>query len=127
METTFHICYGSYEWLVVPFGLTNAPATFQWFMNDIFHNLLDICVIIYLNDILIYSEDMTQHWAHVKELLHRLHANGLFAGAQKCEFHKDTAEYLGFILSPNGLHMAHTGCRAKYSWQSIMSVSWWYS
>ena len=93
-KTTFHTCYGSCEWLVVPFNLTNAPATFQWFMNNIFHDLLDICVIVYLDDILIYSEDMTQHWAHVKEVLRRLRANGLFAGAQKCEFHKDTVDGL---------------------------------
>ena len=106
-KTTFHTCYSSYEWLVIPFGLTNAPATFQQFMNDKFHNLLDVCVIIYLDDILIYSEDMLQHHVHVKEVLRRLRAHGLYTGAQKCEFHKDTVEYLGFVLSPDGLHMAN--------------------
>ena len=60
-KTTFHTRYGSFEWLVIPFGLMNAPATFQRFMNDIFHDLLDICIIIYLDNILIYSEDMSQH------------------------------------------------------------------
>ena len=60
-KTTFRTCYGSFEWLVIPFGLTNTPATFQRFMNDIFHHLLDVCIIVYLNDILIYSEDMSQH------------------------------------------------------------------
>ena len=60
-KTTFCTCYGSFEWLVVPFRLTNTPTTFQRFMNNIFHDLLDVCVVIYLDDILIYSEDMSQH------------------------------------------------------------------
>ena len=93
----------------------HIPATFQRFMNNIFHDLLDVCVIIYLDDILIYSKDMSQHHAHVKEVLQRLHAHSLYAGAQKCEFHKDTIEYLGFVVSPNGLHMAK-----KDKIQSIM-------
>jgi hypothetical protein len=54
-KTAFQMCYGSYEWLVMPEGLTNAPAAFQQFVNSIFADMLDICVIIYLNDILIYS------------------------------------------------------------------------
>ena len=121
-KITFCTRYGSYEWLLVPFGLTNAPATFQRFMNDIFHDLLDICVIIYLNNILIYSEDMTQHWAHVKIVLHRLCANSFFASAQKYEFHKDTVEDLGFILSPNGLHMAQDKVQSILDWPEPCKV-----
>ena len=68
-KTTFCTRYGSFKWLVMPFGLTNAPAAFQCFMNDIFSNLLDLCVIVYLDDILIYSKDMMQHKKHVKEVL----------------------------------------------------------
>ena len=68
-KTTFRTHYGSFEWMVMPFGLTNAPAAFQRFMNDIFNDLLDMCIIIYLDDILIYSEDMSQHQKHVKEVL----------------------------------------------------------
>ena len=56
-KTTFCTCYGSFEWLVIPFRLMNAPATFQRFMNNIFHDLLDVCIIVYLNNILIYSID----------------------------------------------------------------------
>ena len=62
----------------MPFGLTNAPMAFQHFMNDIFNDLLNVCIIIYLDDILIYSEDMSQHKKHVKEVLHQLHKNGLY-------------------------------------------------
>jgi hypothetical protein len=65
-KTAFCTRYGLFEWLVMPFGLSNAPMAFQCFMNDIFGDLLDVCVIVYLNDILIYSDDMSQHKKHVK-------------------------------------------------------------
>jgi len=71
-KTAFHTCYGAFKWLVMPFGLTNALAAFQRFMNDVFSDLLDVCVVVYLDDILIYSNDIMQHWSHVKEVLKRL-------------------------------------------------------
>ena len=86
--------YGSYEWLVMPFGLTNTPAVFQRFVNTVFSDLLDVCVIVYLDDILIYSADMASHKKHVQEVLQQLHANGLFAKPEKCEFHTESTKYL---------------------------------
>jgi hypothetical protein len=71
-KTVFQTRYGSYEWLVMPEGLTNAPAAFQRFVNSIFSNMLDICVIVYLDDILIYSQDLASHKQHVQEALKRL-------------------------------------------------------
>jgi len=71
-ETNGRPPYGAFEWSVMPFGLTNAPAAFQRFMNDVFSDLLDVCVVVYLDDILIYSDDITQHQSHVKEVLKRL-------------------------------------------------------
>jgi len=71
-KTAFRTRYGAFEWSVMPFGLTNAPAAFQRFMNDVFSDLLDVCVVVYLDDILIYSDDITQHQSHVKEVLKRL-------------------------------------------------------
>jgi len=71
-KTAFQTCYGTFEWSVMPFGLTNAPATFQRFMNDVFSDLLDVCIVVYLDDILIYSDNIMQHWKHVKEVLKRL-------------------------------------------------------
>ncbi|KAG9224755.1 hypothetical protein CCMSSC00406_0002094 [Pleurotus cornucopiae] len=82
-KTTFRTHYGSFEWLVVPFGLTNTPSAFQQFMNDIFADLLDVYVIIYLDDILIYSDNMADHKKHVKEVLHRLRQHKLYACADK--------------------------------------------
>ena len=102
-KTAFRTHYGLFEWSVMPFGLTNAPAAFQWFMNDIFSNLLDVCVIIYLDDILIYSNNMSKHHQHVKEVLKYLCKTGLYTKAEKCKFHSELIDYLGYILSPSGL------------------------
>ena len=71
-KTTFCTCYGSFEWCVMPFGLMNAPANFQHFMNDIFGNLLDVCMLVYLDDILIYSNSEEEHIQHICEVLNHL-------------------------------------------------------
>ena len=68
-KTAFQTCYSSFEWLVMPFGLTNGPAAFQRFMNDIFGDLLDQCIVVYLDNILIYSDNPEQHTKHVREVL----------------------------------------------------------
>jgi len=115
-KTAFRMCYGSYEWLVMPFGLTNAPAAFQCFVNTIFTDMLDVCVIVYLNDILIYSKDMESHQQHVWEVLHRLRLHGLFAKPEKCEFHSDSVEYLGYHLSPDGLTMSPDKIQTISNW-----------
>ena len=115
-KTTFHTRYGSFECLVMPFGLTNAPTAFQHFMNDIFSDLLDVCIIVYLDNSLIYSEDMTQHKKHVKEVLRRLRKNGLYVAPAKCEFHKDSIEYLGFIISIDSLRMAQDKVQIILDW-----------
>jgi hypothetical protein len=115
-KTTFHTCYGSFEWLVMPFGLSNAPTAFQHFMNNIFGDLLNICVIVYLDDILIYSDNRSQHKKHIKEVLYRLWKHGLYANAGKCEFHRDSVEYLGYILTSNGLHMAKDKVQTILDW-----------
>ena len=121
-KTTFHTHYTSFEWLVMPFGLTNAPVAFQRFMNDIFSDLLDVCIIIYLDDILIYSEDMTQHKKHIKEVLWQLHKNGLYMATTKCEFHKESVEYLGFIISVNGLCLAQDKVQIILNWREPQRV-----
>ena len=91
----------------MPFGLTNTPIPFQQFINSIFSNLLDICVIIYLDDILIYSKNMSKHHWHVKEVLKHLYKVGFYAKAKKCKFHSKSVKYLGYILSPSGLTMSN--------------------
>ena len=75
-------------------------------MNDIFSNFLDICIMIYLDDILIYLNNMSKHHQHVKEVLKHLHKASLYAKAEKCKFHSKLVEYLEYILSPSGLIMS---------------------
>jgi len=106
-KTAFRTRYGSFEWSVMPFGLTNAPTAFQQFMNDIFSDLLDVCVMIYLDDILIYSNNMSEHHQYVKEILKCLHKAGLYAKVKKYKFHSELVEYLGYILSPSSLTMSN--------------------
>ena len=88
----------------MPF-VSNVPAAFQHYMNEIFADMLDVCVIVYLNDILIYSNNMSQHKAHIKEVLRKLWKNSLYASPPKCEWHKDEVEYLSYILTTEGLHI----------------------
>jgi len=121
-KTAFRMRYGSYKWLVMPFGLTNAPATFQRFVNTIFADMLDVCVVIYLNDILIYSEDMESHQQHVQEVLCCLWLHGLFAKPEKCEFHSDSVEYLGYRLSPDGLTMSPDKIQTISDWPEPQKV-----
>ena len=85
-KTAFRTKYGHYEYLVMPFGLRNAPATFQSFINSILRPFLEKFVIIYLDDILIFSKDIDEHHQHVRMVLEKLIENNLYAKLQKCEF-----------------------------------------
>ena len=100
----------------MPFGLTNALATFQQFINSVFTDMLNVCMVVYLNDILIYSDNMEDHKKHVQEVLQQLRQHKLFAKPEKCEFHSDSVEYLGYFLSPNGLTMSANKVKATCDW-----------
>lgn len=121
-KTAFRTRYGSYEWLVMPEGLTNAPAAFQRFVNSVFADMLDICVIVYLDDILIYSEDLASHKKHVREVLLRLCKHRLYAKPEKCAFHTTSVEYLGYLLSPDGLTMSSEKIQAIVNWPEPRKV-----
>src|ERR1700731_3970478 len=107
---------------MMPFGLTNVPAMFQHFMNNIFSDLLDTYIVVYLNNILIYSKDLKQHIEHIREVLRRLQKNGLFLNPAKCEFHTETVEYLGFVLSPTGLSMDMAKVKVIWEWPTLWKV-----
>ena len=113
---SFCICYGFYEWLIMPFGLTNAPAAFQWFVNMILTDLLDVCVIIYLDDIFFYSKDKAFHKEHIQEVLQQLHKHRLYVKPEKCEFHTDTTEYLSYRLSLSRLTMSTEKVQTIQDW-----------
>ena len=106
----------------MPFGLTNAPVVFQRFVNTVFADLLDVCVIVYLDDILIYSTDKAFHKEHVQEVLQRLHKHGLYAKPEKCKFHIDSTEYLGYQLSPSGLIMSPDKVQTIQDWPEPRKV-----
>jgi hypothetical protein len=121
-KTAFRTKYGLFETLVMPFGLTNAPATFQHFMNDIFRDMLDTKVVIYLDDILIFSKSQEDHERDVREVLRRLAANQLFCKLSKCSFHVDTVDYLGLVISPKGISMEEKKVQAIKEWPIPQNV-----
>ncbi|KAJ1598572.1 hypothetical protein NDA14_003994 [Ustilago hordei] len=104
-KTAFGTQLGLYEYLVMPFGLANAPAHFQSFINDIFRDIIGVYVVVYLDDFLIFSDTEEVHVKHVTEVLTRLRSNRLFAKLSKCEFHTKTVEFLGYIIKPTGIEM----------------------
>jgi len=91
-------------------------------MNDIFFNLLDVCVVIYLDDILIYSNNMSEHHWHVKEVLKHLYKASLYAKAEKCEFHFKSVEYLKYILSLSSLTMSDNKVKIIQDWPELKKV-----
>ncbi len=115
-KTAFCTRYGSYEFQVMHYSLTNAPASFQCFMNDIFKDLLDVCVVVYLDNILMYSENQTKHEEHVHEVLRWLRTHSLFAKLKKCEFDVDTTNFLGFIITPDSLSMDDVKIQVIKDW-----------
>ncbi|KAF8712438.1 hypothetical protein RHS03_01055, partial [Rhizoctonia solani] len=121
-KTVFCTKYSLYESLVMTFGLTNAPAAFQHFMNELFKDLLDICVIIYLDDILIYSKDNSSHTQHVHKVLKQLMENQLFCKASKCTFHVISVEYLGIIVLDKGFSLDKLKIQAIQEWPTPTKV-----
>lgn len=121
-KTAFRTRYGHFEYLVMPFGLTNAPATFQAFLNDVLREHLDNFVVIYLDDILIYSRDARDHVQHVRMVLSKLQAADLQVNLDKCVFHASEVEFLGYVISHNGIRMDSSKVQAVLEWPTPASV-----
>ncbi|KAK3549027.1 hypothetical protein QTP70_027751, partial [Hemibagrus guttatus] len=98
-KTAFHTTHGHYEYRVMPFGLTNAPAVFQALINGVFQDMLGKWVIAYIDDILVYSTSPEEHVQHVREVLSRLQQHHLYVNLDKCEFHRSTVTFLGYVIS----------------------------
>ena len=114
--------FGLYEPTVMFFGMCNAPATFQRMMNDIFGDLINKCVVIYLDDIFIYSKDRESHVRHVREVLARLKKNDLFCKPEKCKFFQEKIEYLGHIVSKGHVEMDPVKIEAILDWPTPKKV-----
>ncbi|GBG74655.1 hypothetical protein CBR_g19063 [Chara braunii] len=102
-KTAFKTRCGHFEWLVMPFGLTNAPTTFQAAMTTEFRPMLDRFILIYLNDILVYSRSLDEHVEHLRTVLERLRQAKYKANRDKCEFARQELEYLGHYVTPQGI------------------------
>ena len=98
-KTAFRTRYGHYEFLVVPFGLTNAPAAFMALMNDVFRPYLDKFIIVFIDDILVYSRSKQEHRQHLTTVLQTLMENQLYAKLSKCEFWLEQINFLGHVIS----------------------------
>ncbi|KAG5723659.1 hypothetical protein E4T56_gene20267 [Termitomyces sp. T112] len=96
--------------------MTNSPATFQYFMNNIFHDMNNIFVIMYLDDILIYSNSLEEHLGHAHCILEQLQEYHLHAKPEKCFFHTIEVKYLGVIVTPDGICMDPTKIEAILNW-----------
>jgi hypothetical protein len=121
--TTFRTRYGSYKCKVLPFGLTNGPATYQRYMNDVLMDYLDEFCMAYLDDILIYSEDPLQHEEQVKKVLTRLREAGLQADIKKCEFHVERTQYLGYILTTKGIEVDSDKVEPLRNWARPTTIT----
>ena len=122
-KTAFRTRYGHFEFLVLPFGLTNAPATFMHLMHQTFRQYLDDFVIVFLDDILIYSRTLAEHHIHIRKVLDILRSQKLFGKESKCEFFRSDVEFLGHIVGRDGLRMMSDKIEAVAAWPTPTSVT----
>jgi hypothetical protein len=115
-KTTFRTHEGHYEFLVMPFGLCNAPSTFQSLMNHVFHPFLCHFVLVFFDDILIYRKTWTYHLAHVDRVLHLLSQHQLFLKQSKCAFGASEVEYLGHLVGKDGVRVDPKKIEAMQDW-----------
>jgi hypothetical protein len=121
-KTAFVSRYGHHEYLVVPFGLTNAPAIFMNLMNKIFMPYLDKFVIVFIDDILIYSKDKEEHAKHLRIALQILREHQLYAKFSKCEFWLAQVEFLGHVISKEGIVVNPSKVASVLEWEAPKNV-----
>ncbi|KAJ9565973.1 hypothetical protein OSB04_001939 [Centaurea solstitialis] len=116
-KTAFRTRYGHYEFLVMPFGLTNAPAAFMDLMNRVCRPMLDRSVIVFIDDILIYSKTKEEHVAHLREVLEVLRREQLYAKFSKCAFWLQAVQFLGHLVNREGIKVDPSKIEAVMSWE----------
>ncbi|XP_031106210.1 uncharacterized protein LOC116010851 [Ipomoea triloba] len=115
--------YGSFEWMVMPFGLTNAPATFCTLMNKIFQPYLDRFVVVYLDDIVVYSNSIEEHVEHLRTVFQVLRENKLYVKQEKCTFATEEVHFLGHIIGHGKLKMDQAKVKAILDWEAPTKVT----
>jgi len=116
-KTTFTTKYGTYEYLVMPFGLTNVPAAFQRWINRTLQSYIAICCLVYLDDVLIYSDSLEHHQKDVAAIISAIRKQGMKLKQSKYEFHQRETEYLGFIFNNEGVKVDPIKTAAIWEWK----------
>ncbi|KAI3503681.1 hypothetical protein L1887_32130 [Cichorium endivia] len=116
-KTAFRTRYGHYEFVVMPFGLTNAPAAFMDLMKRVCSLMLDLSVIVFIDDILIYSKTKEEHERHLREVLETLAREKLYAKFSKCEFWLDEVQFLGHVVNKEGIKVDQAKVEAVKQWE----------
>lgn len=122
-KTAITTRYGLYEFLVMPMGLCNAPATFQSLTNEIFYDYMDDFIVVYIDELLVFSKNEEQHIHHLQLVLERLKRHSLYVGRKKCEFMTNSIEFLGLQVSEKGISVDESKLSAVKEWPTPKSVT----